>query len=84
MFLVNFKNPSKKKKNSNKAFQNLPLERFSFTLFLITLVPRKIYTGKYGPEKTPYLDTFHAACSEPYLTFKIKHFRKIAKTVFTH
>ena len=21
-------------------------------------------TGKYGPEKTPYLDTFHAVCRE--------------------
>ena len=23
-------------------------------------------TGKYGPEKTPYLDTFHAVISSSY------------------
>ena len=28
--------------------------------FIQTLREKCLNTGKYGPEKTPYLDTFHA------------------------
>ena len=38
-------------------------------------------TGKYGPEKTPYLDTFHAVSVKKITgkQFRLTSFRKIVK-----
>ena len=33
---------------------------FSSPYFPVFVLIREIYSGKYRPEKTPYLDTFHA------------------------
>ena len=30
------------------------------------------YAGKYGPEKTPYLDTFHAVCGPNLKWIRVK------------
>ena len=35
-------------------------------------------TGKYGPEKTPYLDTFHTVFNASFLTFQINLSKKLS------
>ena len=30
-------------------------------------------TGKYGPEKTPYLDTFHAVANTKFFIHEVKN-----------
>ena len=37
--------------------KNVQIRRFSWSVFYVLFVPN---TGKYGPDKTPYSDTFHA------------------------
>ena len=37
--------------------------------------------GKYGPEKTPYLDTFHAVKDDEKNAIKVKT-KKISKSTF--
>ena len=44
----------------------------------------RLYTGKYGPRKTPYLDTFHAVVVNPltFIHFPKKRLIVLEKKVF--
>ena len=41
-------------------------------------------TGKYGPEKAPYLDTFHAVKTSIFAKYKKKTTKKTNKNIEIH
>ena len=50
--------------NNCKVTNNLKV-KFQDTLTVSKVSKYGVNAGKYGPEKTPYLDTFHPVTSNP-------------------